>query len=150
MSSGGNNACSHLDLSALADKRPLAAAWYREKSGWKLEARAAKGWFPILAVWEAMSGECARQILTTVEAACASDSWHICLRLLHQSGFSKCHTFTFQKPYPNVFSSAAKRRSVCPACTEPRIRYHRRRRSVPHIRMRRSSETSQSRPCSRA
>lgn len=63
MSSGGNNACSHLDLSALADKKPLAVAWYREKSGWKLPAQAAKGWFPILAMWEAVSGECTRQIL---------------------------------------------------------------------------------------
>lgn len=33
MSSGGNNACSHLDLAALADKKPLAVARYPEQSG---------------------------------------------------------------------------------------------------------------------
>lgn len=53
MSSWGNNACSHLDLSALADKKPLAVAWYWEKSGWKLDSQAAKVWFLILAMWAA-------------------------------------------------------------------------------------------------
>lgn len=57
MSSGGNNACSHLDLSALADKRPLAVARNLGKSGGKLESQATKGWFLILAAWETMSGE---------------------------------------------------------------------------------------------
>lgn len=43
MSGGGNNAWSHLGLSALADKKPLAAARYREKSGWELKSMAIEG-----------------------------------------------------------------------------------------------------------
>lgn len=128
MSSGGNNACSHLDLSALADKKPLAVARSLEKSGGKSgvagdkrlvsysgrvrdderRKRRDKFW------WWQMEGKIDEGrlqvwLLTRVSEAASSVGLQQML-----------HFFTFEKP--DRLFSAAKRGSVSHTCTEPSIR----------------------------